>query len=219
MAIEEDLAQIERATRELQIEWEKFFSGLEKRPPTDAKTKLERLIRNYAGIEIRNATQRFRYQTLTARYSTFNELWSKRLRQLEEGRVAGGPRRPAPVAASASPFDDAPPPSAGGDDASPLEDLLSELQAPAAPRPRPKPQVEHRLQNPARDQAQVRSLYEQFLEARRATGESANVKFDSFQKLIEQQASRILATKGTQAVDFRLETKDGKVSLKAKPVK
>ena len=31
--------------------------------------------------------------------------------------------------------------------------------------------------------------------------------------------SRILTEKGGQAVDFRLETKDGKVSLKAKVVK
>ena len=34
-----------------------------------------------------------------------------------------------------------------------------------------------------------------------------------------QQASRILNEKGAKAVDFRLETKDGKVSLKARPVK
>ena len=211
MAIEEDLMHIERATRELQIEWEKFFSGLEKRPPTDAKAKLERLIREYAGVEIRNATLRFRLQTLTARYATFNELWSKRLRLMEEGRPVPGPRRPsAPPAPS---FDAAPSADAA------LEDLLSELQAPPQPNQRPRPQVEYRLQDPARDQAQIRSLYQEFLEARRATGEKANVKFDSFQKLIEQQRSRILATKGAQAVDFRLETKDGKVSLKAKPVK
>ncbi len=216
MAIEEDLVQIERSTRELQIEWEKFFSGLEKRPPTDAKTRLERLIRTYAGVEIRNSTLRFRLSTLTARYATFNELWSKRLRQMEEGRRAPGPRRPGSHPAAPPGFD-APPSDAG--DASPLEDLLAELSRPPASAPRPRPQVEYRLQDPVRDQAQVRSLYEQFLEARRATGESANVKFDNFQKLIELQASRILATKGTQAVDFRLETKDGKVSLKAKPVK
>ena len=45
------------------------------------------------------------------------------------------------------------------------------------------------------------------------------MKFESFQKLITQQATRILSEKGAQAVDFRLETKDGKVSLKAKPVR
>ena len=45
------------------------------------------------------------------------------------------------------------------------------------------------------------------------------MKFESFQKLIGQQAQRIVSEKGASAVDFRVESKDGKVSLKAKAVK
>jgi len=223
VGIEEDLTQIERGTRELQIEWEKFFSGIEKRPPTEMKARLEALIRKYASQEMRNNTHRFRYQTLVARYSTFSELWAKRLRLLEEGRPGAfrGARVPPPAAVPKDfPMDDAPPPAAG-DDLSPLEELLG-LTAPAPPpppRPRPRPNAEYRVADPSRDQAMVKTLYQQFLDARRETGESANVKFDSFQKLIAQQASRILQDKGASAVDFRLETKDGKVSLKAKPVR
>ena len=53
------------------------------------------MIRKHANAEIRNNTERFRYQALTARYNTFNELWTKRLRALEEGRAVGlhGSRR------------------------------------------------------------------------------------------------------------------------------
>ena len=51
------------------------------------------------------------------------------------------------------------------------------------------------------------------------SGETGVVKFENFQKLITQQTTRILTEKGAQAVDFRLETKDGKVSLKAKAVR
>ena len=65
----------------------------------------------------------------------------------------------------------------------------------------------------------MRTLFDRFVEARKAAGEAGPVKFESFQKVISQQATRILNEKGAQAVDFRLETKDGKVSLKAKPVK
>lgn len=213
MGLEEDLALIERGVRELQIEWEKFFGGLAKFPPTEMKTRLEALIRKHVGIEIRNNTQRFRYQTLAARYNTFSELWSKRLRALEEGRGVRGVRMPPPAAA---PEPDAEPASSLPDDGlSPLAALLGGPAPPARPRPR----SEHRVADPMRDQATVRSLYDQFLEARRQTGEPGNVKFESFQKLIAQQASRILQDKGAAAVDFRLETKDGKVSLKAKPVK
>ena len=195
--INDDLDILERSFRQLQIEWEKFFGGVEKKPPTDLRTRVEALIKRYAYAEIRNNTERFRYQTLAARYATFNELWNKRVRAIEEGRPMGihgvYERRVAPPPVHAPP----PPAARGG----------------------PSGSGEVRVKDPAGDAAAVRSLFDRFLEARKATGEAAPVKFESFQKIISQQAARILSEKGAQAVDFRLETKDGKVSLKAKPVK
>jgi hypothetical protein len=195
MALNEDLDQIDKAIRQLQIEWEKFFGGVERKPPTDLKAKVEALIRRYAGAEIRNNTERFRYQNITARYNTFNEMWGKRLRALEEGRVMGVH---GPHAAKTPPT--APPRS-------------------ERPPARPATPGEVRIQDPERDSEAVRSLFDRFLEERQKTGETAAVKFEGFRKLISQQASRILNEKGGQAVSFRLETKDGKVSLKAKALK
>jgi hypothetical protein len=70
-----------------------------------------------------------------------------------------------------------------------------------------------------RDTESIRALYDRFVEARARAGEGGAPAFDSFQQLIAKQADRIRAEKGAQAVDFRLETKDGKVSLKARVVK
>jgi hypothetical protein len=194
MALDEDLDQIDKAIKQLQIEWEKFFGGVERKPPNDLKARVEALIRRHANAEIRNNTERFRYQNLTARYNTFNEMWAKRLRALEEGRVMGvhGPHAKAPAA----------PPRP--------ERVPARAAAGAS---------EVRIQDPERDSAAVRSLFDRFLEERQKTGESGAVKFEGFRKLIAQQASRILNEKGGQAVSFRLETKDGKVSLKAKALK
>jgi hypothetical protein len=197
--IEEDVDAIERSIRQLQIEWDKFFGGLERKPPTDLKAKLEALIRRHANAEIRNNTERFRYQSLTAKYNTLNELWSKRLRAKEEGKPLGIHGLKADVLPP-------PPPSAAA-------------KRPAGPAARPAENAEVRVQSLDRDAKAVRSLYERFLAARQAAGENAPVKFDSFQKLIGQQTSRLISEKGGQAVDFRLETRDGKVSLKAKVVK
>jgi hypothetical protein len=200
VAIPEDLDQLETFIRQLQIEWEKFFAGIERKPPLDLKTRVEALVRRYAHAEIRNNGDRFRYQSLTSRYNTFAELWAKRMRALEEGRPAGlhGTRLPH--------LPPPPPPT----QAAAIPAAAAAARATAS---------EYRVQHPEKDAAAVRDLYQQFLEARRSTGETGAVKFESFQKLITQQASRILAEKGAKAVDFRLETKDGKVSLKAKPVK
>lgn len=195
MALGEDLELLEKSIRQLQIEWEKFFGGVEKKPPTDLKTRVEALVRKNAGTEIRNNTERFRYQNLTARYNSFSELWSKRLRALEEGRPLGL------HGLKAQALPPPPPPQA----------------AAAAPERRPSPS-EVRVANPG-DAEAVRALFDRFVQARKQAGETGAVKFDSFQKLIAQQATRILSEKGAKAIDFRLETKDGKVSLKAKPVK
>jgi hypothetical protein len=196
MAVSEDLDVIEKSIRELQIEWEKFFGGIEKKPPVDMKTRLEALIRRYSNAEIRNNTERFRFQNLTSRYQTFAELWAKRLRAMEEGRPMGLHGRAAAMAAPP------PPPTAAA--------------RAAAPRAGSN---EVRVKDPSADTDAVRALFDRFLEARKQAGENAAVKFESFQKIIGQQATRILNEKGASAVDFRLETKDGKVSLKAKAVR
>jgi hypothetical protein len=190
LALEDDLVQLEAAIRQLQIEWDKFFGGVERKPPNDLKARVEAMVRKHANAEIRNNTERFRYQNLTARYNTMNELWMKRLRALEEGRPMGlhGSKIPPP------PPPMAPPPSA------------------------PRRQSEYRVRTPESEPEVVRALFDQYQQARSQAGEGA-VKFESFQKVIAQQASRILSEKGGQAVEFRVEMKDGKVSLKAKAVK
>jgi hypothetical protein len=202
-----DLEWLEKHIRQLQIDWEKFFGGVEKKPPTDLKAKVEAVIRRYAGTELRNNTERFRYQNLTARYNTFNELWQKRLRALEEGRPVGMHGRAAAVAPPP------PPPPAPAAAAAP----------PAARAARPTANAtgsnEYRIQNPSGDGTMVRALYRQFVDERRKIGETAAVSYDNFEKLISTQATKILTEKGANAVDFRIENKDGKVSLKAKPVK
>jgi hypothetical protein len=198
MATEDDLDQLENMFRQLQIEWEKFFGGVEKKAPNELRTRVEAIVKRYAYTEIRNNTERFRYQALASRYNTFNELWNKRLRAIEEGRPVGLHGRAAAIAA----------PAAG-------------RSAPAASRAAATPSGggEFRVRSAQQDESAVRGLYEKFLQARQQAGEKGTVKFDNFQKLISQQASKIMADKGAQAVDFRLETKEGKVSLKAKVVK
>jgi hypothetical protein len=196
VGLNEDLDVLEKSIRQLQIEWEKFFSGIERKPPVDQRTKLEAMIRRYSNTEIRNNTERFRFQNLASRYQTFAELWAKRLRAMEEGRPVGLHGKAATLA---------PPPHH-----SPA--VVERLAAAAKSN-------EVRVKDPTGDTEAVRSLFNRFLEARKEAGESGAVKFESFQKIIAQQSTRILNEKGASAVDFRLETKDGKVSLKAKPVR
>ena len=194
MALQEDLDRLDVALRQLLVKWDLFFNGAEKKPPSELQTQVEALIRRYANAEIRNNGERFRYQGLSARFTSFNELWQKRLRAREEGKVFGQHG----LRAEQQPPPGAPPPPAA-------------RSAAAA--------EEIRVSDPSREGAAVRALYERFVEARRQAGEGPATAFESFRDLIGKQTERIRAEKGAQAVDFRLETKNGKVSLKARIVK
>jgi hypothetical protein len=199
VALAEDLDRLDVTMRQLQVKWDLFFNGQEKKPPSDLQGQVEQLIKRYANSEIRNNGERFRYQSLSARYTTFNELWQKRLRVREEGKAFGvhglrADKLPTPAPA-------APPPAPA-----------------AAARPAPHP-GEIRVVDASRDADAVQELYNRFVEERIRAGEAHAPVFENFRDLIHQQTERIRSEKGAQAVDFRLETRDGKVSLKARIVK
>lgn len=203
MGLDEDLDQLDVSIRQLQIEWDKFFAGVERRPPNDLQKRVEGLVRRHAYTEMRNMGDRFRYQSLTSKFNTFNELWNKRLRAREEGHAVGVHGLKAIM-----------PPEL-------LAAALAPLPVPGATAPPPataSPAGEVRVRPGGGDEPGLRQLFQQFASARQAAGE-APVKFETFQKLIGQQAQRIVSEKGASAVDFRVESKDGKVSLKARAVK
>jgi hypothetical protein len=211
VGVSEDLDLIDKLTHQLQIEWEKYFAGVERKPPNELKGKLETLIRRYAYQEMNNNADRFRYQTLSTRYSTFAEMWNKRLRAREEGRTAG-----LHVTPTLAHMLHVPAPAEG---LAPTGFPVAAATAHSAPAARPAAVGEVRVSDPARDKTAVRTLFDQFVAARQAAGERAAVTIDNFEKLISQQTTRILKEKGASAVEFRIETKDGKVSLKARPLR
>ncbi|MGE5125219.1 MAG: hypothetical protein ACM3PV_02935, partial [Betaproteobacteria bacterium] len=141
MPLSDDLDRLELLIRQLQAKWDMFFSGAERKPPLDLQGQVDALVKRYSNAEIRNNGERFRFQGLSARYTTFNELWQKRLRAREEGKVFGmhGLRAEQLPAA-------APPPA-----------------PPRAAAPAPgvaAPAGEFRVADGRRDQAAIRALYE-----------------------------------------------------------
>lgn len=203
-ALEEDLAKIEEGILKLQKEWERFFSGQERKAPFESKQRLDRLVRRYVGMEIRNNIERFRFQSLTAKYNTLSDMWNRKLRAIEEGRPLSSVqlkhlRETAALTAPEVPVVQSAPGSRS-------------VLTPGPGR------TEVRLSTLREDDQGVKDLFEQFRAARASVGES-EVKYESFKKLISQQRARLLEEKDAVAVDFRIALQDGKVALKAKPVR
>jgi hypothetical protein len=85
-SIEKELQRLEAEIKQLEAEYNMFFSGRLPRPPWETRTRVEGLVKQYDRAYITNTGDRFRFSTLQYRFATFVDLWDKGLRAREEGR-------------------------------------------------------------------------------------------------------------------------------------
>lgn len=83
--IEDDLARLEAAIRQLKVQYDMFFAGSLSRQPLELRSEIERVIRRYSRSPIRKYSDRFHFNALVSRFNSYSELWAKTLRALEEG--------------------------------------------------------------------------------------------------------------------------------------
>ena len=83
---DEQLARLEEDIRRLRIEFDIFFNGAAKRPPYDTKGRVETLLKRLGDDRALNYAQRFRLNSLNARYNAFRDLWRRMMQGREEGR-------------------------------------------------------------------------------------------------------------------------------------
>jgi hypothetical protein len=84
------LNDLEHMIEQLKRDYESFFAGGAKRPPIDLRTNTERSVRKFASVQTLNNAQRFRYNSLAARFNVYAELWNKQMRMKEEGKLPPG---------------------------------------------------------------------------------------------------------------------------------
>jgi len=85
-AIERELTHIEQDQRELEILYEQYFAGVEKREPVKPREDLTRRLRRFANRRIMQTDLRFRYQNLATRFHSYTGYWDRILRLMDEGR-------------------------------------------------------------------------------------------------------------------------------------
>lgn len=86
--IDEDLSDFEKDIRQLKIEYEQYFGGGRKRPPTEIEWRIETMMKRYSdrGGHMSFA-QRYHYGNLAQMYTKYREMFRKRAKQKEEGTV------------------------------------------------------------------------------------------------------------------------------------
>jgi len=187
---DEDLIRLERDIRQLKIEFDQFFGGGRKRPPSDIEWRIEQLIKRYGDrAGEMNYGQRFRYGNLTQTYSKYREIFHKRMQRREEGTV----ERHFGAAARE----------------------IEAQRARSRRRPSP-PSVAITCSDLESESGKVDELYQAFREALDSSGEPVDrLSRDKFQKFLVQKSEQIRKERGQQ-VEFLVSVENGKARLKAR---
>lgn len=203
MTLEEELKSLDTEIRRLKVQYDLYFAGNTPRPPTDLHNALGRAMRKMNGIEFRNMADRFLYNNVVNKFNTFQELWNKQLRAKEEGaRVHPLALREARRAAMAQ----------NGGSAEP---------GPKAPAPKASPAAvaqAWRVPTAGGDDAAVRRLYEGYMAARQASGDVRPLPYEAFAREVGRQTTALKSKGDCDSVEFKIYSRDNKVTLKVRPV-
>lgn len=211
--VAQEVDSVEALLHALRGQYEQFFLGMEKRPPTKAHEQFKKRLEALKTVPSRNSALSFRIQSLQATAATYERLWARSLKEMEDGTyrrdvykarrrrnskpevpAAVPPAKPGPAAQPGSP--PAPPPEA-------LEPVIH-----IAGTPPPEPLSENRL----------RSVYRAYVDAKRRCNEdTTRLSFDAVAASLKKQVPELLQRHNARDVEYRVFVKDGKAVLRAVP--
>ena len=84
--IEQELNRIEATIRLIDQNYEKYFAGIERRPPEKMRDDLGLELRRLSNRHIPQTDLRYRYQMLATRFHGYCANWERLMRQIEEGK-------------------------------------------------------------------------------------------------------------------------------------
>jgi hypothetical protein len=185
----EELKDLEEGLERLRAAYEQYFLGIEKRPPTDTHAKLARAIRIGAEEFTPNAGLRFRIQGLKARLITFEQYWTRTLREIENGTYRRQRFQQALKAKAAAEMGEQP----------------------------PKPRATSHVDLGGEDRP-FGAVIDEYRRVQREAGQ-AQIDPAKLAETLRKQEAQLREKLGARAVEFRVVVEDGKPKLKAKPVK
>jgi hypothetical protein len=141
--VDRDLTRLEADLKQLEAEYNMFFSGRLPRPPWETRGRVEALVKRYDRAYIQNYGDRFRFTTLQARFAAFVDLWDRGLRARDEGR-SGGPFVPR-----------------------------RGIKVPESKPPQDRIMLVTSFHDPLKEMDKLHDLYDALVEARREIGEAA----------------------------------------------
>jgi len=196
MGKDTELDKLEEDIRILKTRYDQFFMGIQKFPPTFERRNIEVQLFEIGKQKMRENARRFRYQQLLTRYNQFRELWGRKMREREEGPLDFKRRQAA----------------------------LDKPPAAPPPPPTPEPRVTSNGADPyvkvmpGTNGEAIRQLHDLIEREHLKMGKTSPVTVEQLTQMVEKQTEVVRTKYHVSTVAFRVETVDGKVKLKAKPL-
>ncbi len=211
--IDEDLSQMERDIRQLKIEYDQFFGGGRKRPPTEIEWRIELLVKRYGerGGDLKFG-QRFKFNNLTQTYAKYKDIFRKKVALKEEGRSQrhfGAAAKAIEAERAKAHAESAPGPVLA---APPIP------RAPAPMAPAPVAPVAFRVvcADPEHETENVERLYKAFVQAKAETGEETHkLSPAGFKEFVRKKTKDLQEKQNCRSVEYVVEVVAGQVKLKA----
>src|SRR5215467_563650 len=197
--IDEELGTLERDIRQLKIEYDQYFGGGRKRPPSEIEWRIDVVMKKYGERSgDMKIGQRFRFNNLTQTYAKYKDIFRKKLRQKEEGTV----QRHFGAAAKAIEAERAR-----------TAETAAQAQAAAAAEP---PAFRITCSKPEQESEKVDSLFRAFVEAKKSAGEKIDkLSHAGFAEFVRKKTKDLQKQNACSDVEYVVETIGGQVKLKA----
>lgn len=196
MTVDEELNQLDDNLRRLKIEYDIFFGGGAKRPPSDLDWRVQAAFKRHSDSQRLSSSQRFKFNTLQQKYAIYSDLWRKKVNIKEAGY-----RRPQ-------------------DELLSIQGLRTEQMHEDA---KPKKTAEWeplkvKIADPSAQRDTVRMLFDALSTARLQSKENAApATFDSFASFVQKKTNELRTKYHCKEVEYEVELKEGKVKLLARP--
>ena len=197
LTVDEELDLLDSSLRRLKIEYDVYFGGGAKRPPTDTLWRVNGLIKKYSDSQKLNFSQRYKLNALTQRYAIFSDLWRQKLKIKEEGY-----RRPQDAVLGITGSAYGPGTRSAGTALGGSSKAESSKIA---------------CSNVEGEMTTVRAFYDRMMAEKQKVGETAGAPFESFAAFLKKKTEQIRKDFKCEAVEYSLEVQDRQVKLKAKP--
>ncbi len=80
LEIDQQIGRLEEDIRKLKIDFDIYFNGSTKRAPLEARARLEAYIKRVSDNRSLNYAQRFAFNALVSRFTSYRELWRRTLK-------------------------------------------------------------------------------------------------------------------------------------------